>query len=273
MIAAGKRAVALLAATATAATLAGVAPHTSAPSTTWQDICPDARVRVTEAPGWEGLFEAHSNPDKTCTVVQNTSTGVLRVAVQPPDSVVFLDGDTVGVDPREPVLAQVGAVAAGKRYDTDTQQPVLPNGYTVIQHRPGATWWTQVADQSTQVKVKYAVELTKLGLSRVPWTRWAGEVALLDAHIQRCAILADALHNQLLAEGRPATFEVVFEQLPETVKACKPVYDAAKPPRPPTNPLDTPQGRNSRRALQQFNSVADDLLELQRLGRALITIR
>jgi hypothetical protein len=52
------------------------------------------------------------------------------------------------------------------------------------------------------------------------------------------------------------------------------VYDAAKPPRPPRDPLDTPQGRNSRQMLQKFNSVADDLFEqAKRLGRVVITIR
>ncbi|MET9568545.1 hypothetical protein ABZY34_05275 [Streptomyces virginiae] len=292
MIVARNRAVVLLAATAIAATLAGAAPHSSpVPSTTWEELCPDAKVRGTEAPGWETYFEAFTNRAGTCTVVQNTSPGVLLVSVQSPDSVIFLDGATQGGDPRGPLLTQAGAWAAGKRSDTATQQPVLSNGFAVIQHRPGSTlkWWTQVADQSTQVKAKFAVELSRFAVYRLPWTRWATALAQLDQHIQACAIEADALRDELLAKNQPAEFQDIFNQLPQTAGACKPVYDAAVPPRVPTNPdpprvptnpdpprvpmnpLDTPQANNARQTLQRFNSEADNLARMLRLGRALIS--
>ncbi|MFD3875742.1 hypothetical protein [Streptomyces sp. NPDC058623] len=272
-IVARSRALALLAATATAATLAGAAPHSSAPSTTWNQVCPDASARLTEAPGWESAYAAFSNPAGTCTVIRNTSPAIFWISVQSPDTVVLVDGAVEGGDPTVRLLAQTGAVAAGKRSDTALQQPVLRNGDVVIQHRPGSPYWIQAADASTQVRTEFAITLSRFAYAGLSPGRWFTAWLTLDEHVQRCATAADTLRKDLIAEGQAVTYEAIFDQLEtagRTAAACKRVYDAAKPPDLNLPSLRTPQAQEARSTLRTSTSQADDVAKWIARGKIVL---
>ncbi|MGW0844202.1 hypothetical protein ACWD26_29505 [Streptomyces sp. NPDC002787] len=273
MIIARSRAVALLAATATAATLTGATAHSSAPSTTWDQACPNAdpNLVVAEAPGWEGMYDAFGNRAGTCTIIRNTSPAILWISVQSPNWVAFLDG-TRGDDPRGSLAAAAGAQAAGRQADNLTQQPVLRDGYLVIHHSPSAPYWIQAADESSQVKAEFAIQLTQFAYDRLAEDERLGRGFRLHRNILECATAANDLRNDLLAEGQPVTFDGIFNQLQsahQTASACEPVYEAAKPPKV-ANALDTPQASNARKALQKVNSWVDEWADLIKFGKDVV---
>jgi hypothetical protein len=273
MIIARSQAVALLVAMATAATLTGATAHSSAPSATWDQACPDAdpNLVVAEAPGWEGDYDAFGNRYGTCTVIRNTSPAILWISVQSPNWVAFLDG-TKGDDPRGSLAAAAGAEAAGRQADNPTQQPVLRDGYLVIHHSPRAPYWIQAADEASQVKAEFAIQLTQFAYDRLEEDRRLGKGFRLHRNVLECATAANDLRNDLLAEGQPVTFDDIFNQLQsarQTAIACQPVYEAAKPPKV-ANPLDTPQATNARKALQKASSWVDEWADLIKLGKDIV---
>ncbi|CAL9621486.1 hypothetical protein [Streptomyces sp. enrichment culture] len=267
------RAVALFAAIATAATLTSASPN-SPPTMTWDQICPDARVRLSEAPGWEGAYDAYSNPAATCTVIQNTSTAILWITVESPNKVVFLNGYRVNGDPRA-LPNEAGATAAGLRSSTPSQAPVLRQGFAVIVAPPKSNYWIRAVDMPTQVRAEMAIQLSRLTYAWLPPNfKQAAARAQIHQHVQACANAAVALQADLANQGRPTTLQELFNlltQAPRTTTECKPVYDAAKPPKSPTNPLDTPQANSSRNVLQRLNSQLDDVMRLIQRGTVLLT--
>ena len=207
------RAVALLASTAIAATLMGAPSHSSAPSTTWRQECPAASVQLPVAQGYEGAYEAFADPDNTCIVIKNTSDAILRVTVEEPNRVVFINGFSVKNDPRA-LPNEAGAAFAGLRSDTPTQSPVLRDGFAVVTFDPRATpqYWISAVDYADQVKAELAVRLSKMGYWWLPdGATQAAYRANLVHHVEACTNAAVLLKAQFAEEGRPTSWDQVFE--------------------------------------------------------------
>ncbi|MCX4985978.1 hypothetical protein [Streptomyces sp. NBC_00572] len=268
MMVARGRPVALIAATAIALPLTGIPSHSTAPSDTWKQHCPQASVPLPEASGRENDYDAFSDPNGACTVIRNTSNAVFWVEVEEPNEVVFVNGTTVEGDYRG-LPEEAAAAAVGQR--SNTQVPVLSNGYAVIRHIKDYLYWIRAADLPSQVRARFAFEFTKNVSWWLPEIKRAAARAALHEHIQACARAASDLWASLEAQGRPTSLQQIFDHLGTaqlTAFECKPVYDAAKPPKDrATGPLDTPQSRISRTALQRANTLLDDFARMIRSGR------
>ncbi|WP_329402792.1 hypothetical protein [Streptomyces melanogenes] len=230
------------------------------PATTWQQECPLASEKVPEPMGYEGVYDQFTDAARTCSVIHNTSPGVLWIKVDPPNTAVFLNGSTTPIEPKG-WFVNAGALAIGET--SDTQVPILNDGYAVIQQRaPGHfTFW--MADRQSQWKSEFAFQVSKFTFNRIPYASWLSARVNLQHTIQECASAATALWERLSTTERPAPMQDVIDQLgaaKETVDACKPIHKAFDPP---------PEERAPRAAWVDFmdrvkakgTAWADDLIE------------
>ncbi|WP_329125070.1 hypothetical protein [Streptomyces sp. NBC_01353] len=221
------------AAAALAVSLSGFAPtpaRGAVPALTWEQECPLARERVSEPLGYEAVYDQFTDEARTCSVIHNTSPGVLWISVDPPNTTVFLNGSTTSLEPKG-WFAEAGALAVGGA--SDTRVPILSDGHAVIQQRAPTDFTFWMADPRSQWKAEFAVQVSEFTFNKIPYATWLSARFNLQRNVQQCASAATALWERLSTTDRPAPMQDVIDQLAtaaETVETCKPIHEAFDPP-------------------------------------------
>ncbi len=266
MTVATKGRIARAAAAALAVSLSGFGstPASGAlPALTWKQECPLASEKVPEPTGYAGVYEQSVDPGRTCSVIQNTSPGILWIRVARPNTAVFLNGSTTPLEPKG-WFADAGAQAIGGM--SDTQVPILSGGYAVIKYNELPTRFTfWMADRQTQWRAEFAVQVSEFTFKRIPYATWLDARINLRRNVEECASAATALWEHLSTTDRPAPMQDVIGHLAtasETMEACKPIHEAFDPP-----PAQrTPRAANAwddfvDRVKAKGTAWADDLFE------------